>query len=181
MKNLFKKITKNYALSMTLACIIFALTFAFASIYQAKGILSLLGQYSIVLPRSIILLLLSCLVLGGVMLAVYAVFVKLFLTVFKIYTIPYSEALFVTLLVFSARNLLLGCLNLVILFCPVAFVWGSGLFFLLATLPFVVILYYIFDKYYIHIAASPVIFKSYWIFWVIVLFLRLFVSFNFGF
>lgn len=181
MKNLFKKITKNYALSMTLACAIFALTYAFASIYQAKSFLSLLGQYSIVLPRNVMLLLLCSLFIGGVMLAVYAVIVKLFLTIFKIYTIPYSEALFVTLLVFSVRNLLLGCLNLVILFSPVAFTWGSGLFFILSTLPFVVILYYIFDKYYIHISASPLIFKTYCIFWVIVLVLRLFVSFGFGF
>ena len=161
---------------MVVASVLFVITYAFASIYKAKGFLSLLVEYGIVLPRNFFVLCGVCLLFGVLAFAVCWLLVKLFLTVFKIYIIPYSEALFVSLLIFACRNILLGCLNLIILFYPVAFAWCSELFFVVTTFPFIAILYYVFDKFYIHISAAPAIFKSYCIFWGIIFALRLFVG-----
>ena len=177
MKSLFKKLTQNYRLSMWLASSIFVLSYAFASLYSAKGFLSMLvSYYSIVIPKNFVVTAICCLLFGLVALGLFALCIKFFIFVFKIYIVPYSEALFITLLVFTGRNIILGCLNLLIVFNPVFYTWGGPLFFLLATIPFIGLLYYIFDKYYIHVSASPNIFKVYCLYWLILLAVRIFIG-----
>ena len=178
MKKIFKKLTQNYALSMIIACVVFALTYAFASIYKAKSFLGLIGElFSVTIPQNLLTTLCCCLVFGLCYLAIFALFTKVFLTVFKIYTVPFSEALFISLLVFSLRNLVLGGLNLIIDVYPFLYVWGAPLFFVFATVPFAGLNYYLFDKYYIHVSAAPNIFKLYCLYWLILLALRVFVGF----
>lgn len=179
MKKLFKKMTQNYLLSMSVASGLFVVTYAFVSIYSVQGFLSMLASdFSVILPKNFFITALACLLFGAIMLGIYAVFTKLFLTFFKVYTVPYSEALFITLLVFSLRNLLLGCLNLIIVFYPVVYAWGSQLFFLLATIPCIALQYYIFDKYYIHASASPNIFKVFCFYWGVLLLVKVAIGFG---
>ena len=179
MKKLFKKLTQNYRLSIILSCVIFVLTYAFVSLYATKGFLSALASfYSIILPKSFFMTLIFSLFFGLLALGLYALFIKIFISIFKVYIIPYSEIFFLTLLIFSIRNLILCCLNLIILFNPVVYVWGGQLFYILTTLPFVGLLYYIFDKYYIHVSASPNVFKVYCLYWAVIIVLRLAIGFG---
>jgi len=163
---------------MFIACFAFVITYAFASIYKAKGFLGSIGEYyAIIVPQNVLTTICCCLVFGLLLLAIYALFTKVFLTLFKIYTIPFCEALFITLLVFSLRNLLLGALNLIINFYPFVYVWGAPLFFVLTTVPFAGLNYYFFDKHYIHASAAPNVFKLYCLYWLILIVLRIAVGF----
>lgn len=167
MIKLFKKLTNNYRLSMLVACIVFTVTCAFCSIYKVKSFLSYLTQYYFVVSRNVLVTSICCLVFGCIVMALLILFTKLFFGVFKIYTISQREAVFVSLLIFSARNLLLGCLNLLIVFMPHMIVFAK-LFFLVTTMAAWAAVYMVYDKYYLHVSVAPAFFKLHFIYWGVI-------------
>ena len=178
MTELFKKLTKNYRLSMFVAYLAFVLTYAFSGIYKVKSFLSYVTQYLFDVPKSWLLTAGCCIVFGFIGMVLFVVLTRVFFAVFKIYTVPHREAVFISLLVFSVRNLILGCLNLLVVFLP-PMISLAKIFFLVLTMAAFAVIYAIYDKYYLHAKAAPAFFKLHLFYWGAITLVSLLTGFLF--
>ena len=108
----------------------------------------------------------------------FVVLTRVFFAVFKIYTVPHREAVFISLLVFSVRNLILGCLNLLVVFLP-PMISLAKIFFLVLTMAAFAVIYAIYDKYYLHAKAAPAFFKLHLLYWGAITLVSLLTGFLF--
>ena len=87
MTELFKKLTKNYRLSMLVAYLAFVLTYAFSGIYKIKSFLSYVTQYLFDVPKSWLLTAGCCIVFGFIGMVLFVVLTRVFFAVFTLFRI----------------------------------------------------------------------------------------------
>lgn len=153
---------KNFNLANVLARILFVITFVFS--HWQDGLTATL----LVLNEPNWLLAIAVLALLGVALMFLLPFlVNMLLGWSRIVSVPTAEYNLLAHAVCSLGFLLLGLLNLVNLFTPLALVWGAKLFPLVSTLVAAVLFYAATSKLYFNDVTRVHYFKMYAIFFLV--------------
>jgi hypothetical protein len=149
------KIRNNYMLSNLLSKALLVCTYIFANWKIVAGTLTaMLGSAS----WAMILFVSTNSAAITVVLAHFLP--KLYLSLAKIHSVPHSEFSLLATLAWTAYNLLVGLLNLILLAAPTFLVWGAVIFPVVSVLASGVVFYVVTSKLYFNDATRPHYFKT---------------------
>lgn len=153
---------KNFKLANILVRILFVITFVFAHWQQGlTATLLVLSEPSWPLAIAVLA------ILGVVLMFLLPFFVNVLLGWSRIVSVPNAEFNLLAHAFCSVGFLLLGLLNLVNLFTPLALVWGGKLFPLVSTIISALLFYTVTSKLYFNDATRVHYFKTYAIFFLV--------------